>query len=139
MNNLFCSWIIASLMLISIESSAEPPEISVETIGSWDHTILDQPFVYPEGQSNITAAIITVKPHAKIDLHKHPVPLFVYILQGSITVTYDDIGEIVYRTGDAFIEAFNWPHRARNSGRGVVKILTVYSGAKGIENSIPVD
>ena len=63
MNKLFCSLIITSLMLISIESSAKSPQISVETILSRDHTILGQPFVYPEGQANITAAIITVKPH----------------------------------------------------------------------------
>jgi len=62
-----------------------------------------------------------------------------FFLQGAITVDYEEVGPITYRTGDSFVEAFQWPHQAHNAGRGVVKILTVYAGAEGVSNSVTLE
>jgi quercetin dioxygenase-like cupin family protein len=126
------------LAAVAMSVAADPPGVTVETLLDTDETILGQPFAYPEGTARITAAVLTVPPHARIDLHQHPVPLFVHILQGSITVEYENIGPITYEAGDSFVEAYEWPHRARNSGRGLVKILTVYAGAEGVPNAEPL-
>jgi quercetin dioxygenase-like cupin family protein len=80
-----------------------------------------------------------VPPGATVPLHLHPVPLFVYILKGEIIVDYGSRGMRTYRKGDAFVEEFEWPHHARNGGKGNVQILTVYAGAVGVENSIPLE
>lgn len=118
---------------------AAPPATSVKPLLETDLTILGQAFAYPAGRARITAARLTVPPGGIVLLHLHPVPLFVYILQGEIIVDYGSQGTRTYRKGDAFVEAFEWPHRARNGGKGNVEILTVYAGAEGVQNSIPLE
>ena len=120
-------------------TSAAPPATSVEQLLDTDVTILGEAFAYPGGRARITSLRLTVPPGASVPLHLHPVPLFVYILQGEIIVDYGSRGTRTYRKGDAFVEAFEWPHQARNGGKGIVKILTVYAGAAGVENSMPLE
>jgi len=120
-------------------AQADPPELTVDTLLETATTVLGQDFAYPEGKAKITAAVLTVPPQGTVALHKHPVPLFVYILQGAITVEYEAVGPITYQAGDSFVEAFQWPHQAHNAGRGVVKILTVYAGADGVPNAVSLD
>jgi quercetin dioxygenase-like cupin family protein len=130
---------VAIAALACASTSAAPPATSVESLLETDQTILGDAFAYPVGRARITSLELTVPPGATVPLHLHPVPLFVYILQGEIIVDYGSRGTRTYRKGDAFVEAFEWPHHARNGGRGIVKILTVYAGAEGVENSIPLE
>lgn len=118
---------------------AMPPGPAVETLIETSETVLGQEFVYPEGRARITAQRITVPPGALLAPHLHPVPLFGYILQGELVVDYGSEGEIVYRRGDALVEAIDWPHQGRNGGRGVLQILVVYAGAEGVPNTEPAE
>jgi len=118
---------------------AMPPGPSVETLIETSETVLGQDFVYPEGQAHLTAQRVTVPPGALLAPHLHPVPVFGYILQGELVVDYGSEGEIVYERGDAFVEAFDWPHQGRNGGRGVLQILVVYAGAEGVPNTEPAE
>ena len=128
---------IASIAYAPI--SAAQDAISVEPLLETDKTVLHQAFAYPAGRAKITSARLTVPPGGTVPLHYHPVPLFVYIEKGTITVDYGHRGKRTYRKGDAFVEAFEWPHYARNTGKKDVVILTVYAGAVGIQNSIPLE
>jgi quercetin dioxygenase-like cupin family protein len=130
--------VLGALLLggLAAPVQAEPPGLTVDTLLETTTTILDQPFTYPAGTAKITAAVLTVHPQGTVPPHEHPVPLFAYILQGSITVVYEGVGPITYRAGDSFVEAFQWPHHAYNTGRGIVKILTVYAGAEGVPNTV---
>lgn len=130
---------IAMLLMAYASNAAAPPAISVELLLETDKTILHQAFAYPYGRAQITAARLTVPPGAIVPLHLHPVPLFVYILKGKITVDYGRRGKRTYRKGDVFVEAIEWPHYARNGGKKDVEILTVYAGAVGVPNSIPLE
>ena len=130
---------IAIALLACAPTSAAPPGVSVEVLLETEKTILGEPFVYPNGMARITAAIVTVPPRATIPSHLHPVPLFAYILQGVLVVDYGSKGVRTYRKGDTFVEAYQWSHHARNGGRGNVKILAVYAGAAGVDNSVPVE
>jgi len=132
------SSLITALIVFSSVSAA-PPETSVDLLLDSDLTILGDAFAYPAGRARITAARLTVPPGATVPLHLHPVPLFVYILQGEISVDYGSRGTITYRKGDTFVEAFEWPHHARNAGKGNVKLLAVYVGAEGVPNSIALE
>ena len=128
------------LLLITLTpGSAAPPATSVEILLETDQTILGNAFAYPQGRAQVTAAKITVPPGAEVPLHLHPVPLFAYILQGELVVDYGSAGTRTYEKGDAFVEAFEWPHSAKNGGKGIVQILAVYSGAVGVENAIVLE
>ena len=53
-------------------------------------SVIGQPLSYPtDGSPKITGIIVTIAPGEKTQVHKHPVPLFVYILSGEIAVKYE--------------------------------------------------
>ena len=106
---------------------------------SGNETIIGQPIAYPTGTPNVTAAIVTIPPGGDTGWHIHDVPLFVYILEGEVDVDYGTEGVHHVVAGDAFLEAFQWPHNATNHSDAPVKILAFYMGADGLANATPVD
>ena len=97
--------------------------------------IVEQPLAYPSGAPKVTAAIVTIPPGETTGWHTHEVPLFVYILEGEVSVDYGDKGTKVYKAGDSFMEAMNWPHNATNTTSEPVRIMAVYMGAEGATNT----
>jgi len=93
--------------------------------------------VYPGGTpAEINAAIITIPPGEKTSWHKHGVPLFIYVMSGTLDVDYGDQGVRTFTAGTSFMEAMNHRHRGMNNGDKPVEVLAVYMGAKGTENVI---
>jgi len=113
------------------------PTASAEVLLTTDKTILGQPFAYPITDApQVTAAIVTLPPGAETGWHHHDVPLFGYILEGELTVTYEAAGEKLYRSGDALMEALGTPHNGRNETSEPIRILAVFIGAEGVPNSV---
>lgn len=96
---------------------------------------IEQPVVYPDGIPKITAAIVTIPPGGETGWHNHQVPLFVYILEGEVSVDYGENGTKVYKQGVSFMEAMNSAHNATNKGTAPVRIMAVYMGAEGKINA----
>ncbi len=115
------------------------PAASVAPVLSSSETIRGQPFAYPAASPHVTAGIVTLPPGARTGWHRHPVPLFGYMLEGELTVAYEGAGERIYRPGDALMEAIGTPHDGRNTGAADVRILAVFIGAEGIPNSEKVE
>lgn len=103
-------------------------------------TVLDQMIGYPTtGETEITSAIITIPPGASTGWHYHKVPLYVYVMEGTVTVTYDtEGGEVVkeYTEGSAILEAIGTHHEGRNTGKSSVTLLVVYIGAVGSTSTV---
>jgi quercetin dioxygenase-like cupin family protein len=142
--------LLLALLLTTACAQTTPPapqKASVAPILATATTILGQPITYPEATAEntaeITAVIVTLPPGVSTGLHRHPVPLFGYMLEGELTVTYEgpdgDTSERIYRLGDALMEAVGTPHDGRNTGTGDVRILAVFIGADGIPNSEKVE
>ncbi len=100
-------------------------------------TVLDQLLQYPNGsQAQVSSAILTIAPGVSTGLHKHDAPMYAYILEGTLTVTYE--GGIVkeFSAGSAILEAVDTPHNGENKTDKPVKILVVNMGAEGVANSV---
>jgi len=100
-------------------------------------TVLDQLLQYPIGtQAQVSSAVLTFAPGASTGLHKHEAPLYVYVLEGTITVTYE--GGIVkeYSQGSAILEAVGVAHNGENKTDKPVKLLVVNMGAEGVANTV---
>jgi quercetin dioxygenase-like cupin family protein len=97
--------------------------------------IIDQPIVYPSGTSKVTAAIVVIPPGEDTGWHTHEVPLFVHVLDGTVTVDYGDKGTKVYNAGETFMEAMNWPHNGINKEEVPARILAVYMGSEEKANT----
>jgi len=127
-----CSCLIGVLAGFAIGKTAYPP---LEILLSSSQTVIGQPIAYPQGVPKVTAAIISLEPGKETGLHRHPVPLFAYILSGELTVDYGPDGRRVFKEGNAFLEALNSDHNGKNTGSDVTRILAVYIGAEGVANA----
>lgn len=100
-------------------------------------SVIGETISYPTtGPARIKANIVTIAPGAETIFHRHPAPMFAYILAGELTVDYGSYGKRVYRQGDALMEAMHAAHRGLNLGSDVVHILSVHMGADGTENVV---
>ena len=98
-------------------------------------TVVGEPLRYPtSGPAKVTAQEVVIAPGAETVLHRHPAPMFAYILEGEVTVDYGAKGKRVYRQGEGFMEAMEVPHKGINTGPVPVRILAVSMGAEGIAN-----
>jgi quercetin dioxygenase-like cupin family protein len=102
-----------------------------------NETIIGQKIAYPAGEPKVTAAIVVIAPGKDTGWHTHAVPLFVNILEGEISVDYGSKGVKVYKAGESFLEAMDWPHNATNKTDAVVRIMAVYMGADGKADAAP--
>jgi quercetin dioxygenase-like cupin family protein len=99
-------------------------------------TVIGQPLAYPTGASKVTGAIVTLPPGGQTGWHTHEVPLFGYVLEGTLTVDYGSKGIKVYNAGDSWMEAMNWPHNGINKGSVPVKLIAVYIGGGDKANTV---
>lgn len=117
-------------------TSAREPALKVDVLLETSKTVIGEPIRYPtQKPAKVTAAIVTVPVGATTGWHSHGVPLFAYMLEGALKVDYGPDGERVYKTGDALIEAVNLPHVGTNAGPLPAKVLAVFMGAEGLENT----
>lgn len=110
---------------------------AVSALLNTSQTNIGQPIAYPTGApAKIVSAIVTMLPGEETGWHKHDVPMFGYIIEGEVTVDYGTKGTHVYRQGDAVMEAVDWPHNGRNTGKVPARILAVFMGAEGVPNTV---
>ena len=87
--------------------------------------------VYPAGEAEIVSVIGELDAGGRTARHQHPVPVFVYVLEGTLSVQADGAAARTYKAGEAFIEDVDRWHQAFNRGTSSVKILAVFAGAAG--------
>lgn len=98
-------------------------------------TVTGEEIRYPtSGSARVTASIITILPGTNAKIHRHPVPLVAYVLEGELTVDYGKLGKKTFHKGEALVETMNVPHRGMNLGQESVRILAIYLGAEGMPN-----
>ena len=125
----------------ALEPAATPvATISAEALlKAAETTILDQAIAYPSAvPAQVSSTILTVPPGVATGWHFHSTPMYAYILEGTLTVTYDVDGvsqEKVYRAGDALIEAVGTHHNGVNNTNTPVRVLVVNMGAAGVANT----
>ena len=139
-------FLIATFVLVSIagcanESSTAPAVSSQNLLDKVDYTILGDKFSYPATDSpQITSAVITIPAGKETGWHLHEAPLYAYILEGVLEVTYKKVDgtEITntYNSGEAIMEALQTEHNGKNNTKSDVKILVVSIGSPDLENTV---
>ena len=108
------------------EAAAKTAYDKTREVFAGDTTIAGEKVAFPQENPSVRAIEITMEPGEVTSWHQHHAPLFAYILEGEITVTYEEIGKKVYRKGDGLLEAMNVTHRGENTGEGPAKILAIF-------------
>lgn len=132
--------ITASALLLALllpATSSAQQAYPTEQLLSTATTVMGEPIVYPaSGPARVTASIVTIAPGAETIFHRHPAPMFAYILEGEVTVDYGERGTRTFRQGEAMMETMQVRHRGMNRGQVPVRILSVHMGAEGTANVV---
>ncbi|NTV60681.1 MAG: cupin domain-containing protein [Chlorobiaceae bacterium] len=84
----------------------------------------------------VTALEVTFPPGGSTGWHQHPVPVYAYVLDGSLTVNMENGQSFVFNRGDAIFEVMNTLHNGTNLGSVPVRLVVFYTGAVGVPNVI---
>lgn len=131
---------ISSLILLLTGSAAQaasddealPKGFKTTPVLKGTQTASNLKLDYPKtGKAEIVSVIGELEPGGRTARHQHPVPVFVYVLEGMITVQADGGQPREYRPGQAFLEDVNHWHQAFNKTSAPVKILVVFLGEEG--------
>lgn len=101
---------------------------------SWDGAPLPD---YPQGRPQISVVHYVVPPHARLEMHRHPVVNAGMVLRGALTVVADDGEERTFRAGDGVVEKVGRRHYGENRGDEPVELVMCYAGAEGMPLSEP--
>lgn len=102
---------------------------------SWDGSS----FSYPTtGEAEMTAVRIVLKENEQTPDHCHPVPVFGYMLSGTIEVKTTQDKHTTFTKGDALAEVMNTVHNGKAIG-GDAEILAFYTGSSELPNTVIAD
>ncbi len=115
------------------QASSTQPAASMTEISRDSQTDAGEPLQYlSTANPEVSANIMTIHEGGKTDWMTHPAPGYLYILQGTLTVEFEDGTKITFHAGQGFLQARTKWHRGINSGTGDMKFLAVFFGAKGL-------
>lgn len=96
-------------------------------------TIANEPLAYPSSPDPVVSSdILTIPPGAVTEWMTHPVPAYLYVLEGKLTVELADGTRQEFNAGEAFLQCHTTWHRGRNEGTTPMRFLAVFIGAKGV-------
>ena len=124
-------------------SSAQESISSRVLLDKTGQTILSENFSYPvTSEPQVSSSIVTLPPGSQTGLHLHEAPMYAYILQGTLEVTYlvEGVEETkIYQEGEAIMEGLDAPHNGRNTTKSPVKVLVVNLGSPDLENTVKLE
>ena len=123
---------LAASSAVGQDDQALPSGFEAQPVLKSTKTADGDPLQLPTaGQAEIVSVIGTLQPGGRTARHKHPVPVFVYLLEGELEVQSEDGEPRQYKTGDAFLESVDRWHQAFNNGSSPTKLLVVFVGEEG--------
>jgi quercetin dioxygenase-like cupin family protein len=96
-----------------------------------------QKITYPlTDRAEVTAMTVDLAPGAETGWHKHPIPVYAYVISGNLSVGLEDGRQLAFGAGDSIIEVVNTLHNGKNTGNEPVNLVVFYLGAEGTPNVI---
>ena len=129
-------FVIATLFLLFFTLSALGADyqsgVSATVLKKSSITSNGQKITYPvTDKAEVTAMTVNIAPGAETGWHSHPIPVYAYVVEGTLEVELEGGQIITYRSGDAIIEVVNTLHNGRNRGSEEVRLVVFYTGAEG--------
>ena len=112
-------------------------DVKVTAVMQGSTTIGGEKIEYPKtGTAEIASVMVEIPPGTESGRHMHPAPTYVYVLEGTLTVEFEDGSRQSFKAGSGFLEGMNTWHNAKNLGEMSSKILVVFAGEEGKPNMI---
>lgn len=107
-------------------------EILVETLLKTDTTVIGQKIIYPQFENDeVTMSKVTIPQGKSTGWHKHSIPVFAYVLQGTLTVELENGTINTFSKNKGFSEVINTYHNGTNLEAQDVILIAFYLGEKG--------
>jgi quercetin dioxygenase-like cupin family protein len=87
-------------------------------------------------RAEVTAMTVELAPGAETGWHKHPVPVYAYVISGSLAVEVEGGKKLSFGAGEAIIEVVDTMHNGKCMGNEPVKLAVFYLGHEGTPNVI---
>lgn len=128
---------ILSFFICFIADSQYNKGIRIETLLKTDTTTIGQKISYPQFDKNeVTLSKVTIPPGESTGWHKHDIPVFAYVVKGTLTVEMENKKAMHFPENSSFSEVLNTFHNGRNDGKEEVVLLAFYLGGVGKELSV---
>jgi quercetin dioxygenase-like cupin family protein len=131
--------LVVTVFAAAVAGSAEPSAppygeaVSVTSLLRTSENTIGQAIEYPRtGTPEVSALLIEIPPGRQTGWHKHPVPIFAYVLSGTLTEEFGDGKKYDFHQGQALAEAVETPHNGYNAGTDPVKLILFVIGEKGV-------
>lgn len=96
-----------------------------------------QKIAYPvTDKAEVTALLVDLAPAAETGWHKHPVPVYAFVLSGQLLIEIEGGQTLQFKAGDAIVEMVDTFHNGRNIGIEPVRLVVFYTGIQGEANVI---
>jgi quercetin dioxygenase-like cupin family protein len=106
--------------------------VTVEKVLKTDTTSIGQKIVYPNvPDDEVTIAKVTIPPGSSTGWHMHRIPVFAYVLHGTLTVELENGKTMQFPENSSFAEMRDTFHNGVNRGSTDVVLMAVYMGEKG--------
>lgn len=125
------------IFLCLIGKSQYNGEIKIETLLKTDTTSIGQRILYPNFKDDeVTISKVTIPPEKSTGWHRHEIPVFAYVLQGTLTVDFENHKTLQFSENSSFAEVMNTFHNGTNKGKEDVVLIAFYMGGKGEKLSV---
>lgn len=137
MKKVFPILLIMVLVQTTVSVWAEPQDVKVTAVMKSSTTINGQKIEYPKtDKAEMASILVEIQPGKENGRHMHSVPTYVHVLEGTMTVEFEDGSRQTFKAGSGFLEAMNTLHSARNLGEVPLRLLVVFAGEEGRPNLI---
>ena len=111
--------------------------VEVEKVLTSTTTYSGQPLAtLRSGTPEVTALVVHVPPGGETGWHKHPVPVYAYMLEGELTVAMKDGFRRTFRKGEVILEVVDTLHNGYNASSQPASLVVFYVGAQGVPNVV---
>ena len=112
-------------------------DIKVTSVMKGMATIAGQKIEYPKpDKAEMESVIVEIQPGRESGRHMHSVPTYVHVLEGTLTVEFEDGSRHTFEAGKGFLEVVNMWHNGKNLGEVPLKFLVVFAGQEGTPNVV---
>ncbi len=125
------------LIINSVVHAEEYKNVEVQKLLTSTTASNGQPLTYLKtAQPEVTALIVRVPSGGSTGWHKHPVPVYAYMLEGTLNVELKEGRTFIFKKGEAILEVMNTLHNGYNSGNETASLVVFYTGAVGVPNVV---
>lgn len=106
--------------------------IKVEQVLKTDTTSIGQKIIFPSSENDeVTISKVTISAGDSTGWHKHDLPVFAYVLKGTLRVKLEDGTIKEFPENSCFAEVVKTLHNGFNVGKSDVVLIAFYLGEKG--------